>query len=237
MMIATDTPSNEALNQPTDAVLEAHELYRFFHTSTEETMALRGVSLTINRGEFVAIVGPSGCGKSTLLHCLCGIDVPDGGYVAVEGIRLSRRTEIERGKLRAQLIGVLLQSGNLFDHLDVADNIRAVQALGSSRAPLSPEQLLASVGIADRLHARPSTLSGGEAARASLAVSLANDPPILLADEPTGEVDEATERVLIDLLTERTTSGKAVVVVTHSDRVASAAHRVIRIADGKVVDA
>jgi putative ABC transport system ATP-binding protein len=227
-------PSPGEANDATAHALEAHELYRFFHTTTEETMALRGVSMTVARGEMVAIVGPSGCGKSTLLHCLCGLDEPDGGYVSIEGIRLSRRTEAERGRLRAQLIGVLLQSGNLFDHLDVGDNIRAAQHLAPGCARFSPQNLLDSVGLSAKLRARPSTLSGGEAARASLAVSLANDPAILMADEPTGEVDEDTERVLIDLLLARATSGKAVLVVTHSDRVASAAHRVIEVADGKI---
>jgi putative ABC transport system ATP-binding protein len=230
---------NQSPSVGTDALpaaLEAHELYRFFHTNTEETIALRGVSVSINRGELVAIVGPSGCGKSTLLHCLCGLEVPDGGFVVVDGVRISRRSEAERAALRAKLIGVLLQSGNLFEHLDVAENIQAAQALAPRGNQVSPAEVLEAVGLPDKLHARPSTLSGGEAARASLAVALANNPPILLADEPTGEVDEATERMLIDLLLHRTTLGHAVVVVTHSDRVAASAHRVIKIADGRIIN-
>lgn len=191
--------------------------------------------MSINRGELVAIVGPSGCGKSTLLHCLCGLEVPDGGFVVVDGVRISRRSEAERAALRAKLIGVLLQSGNLFEHLDVAENIQAAQALVPRGNHASPAEVLEAVGLPDKLHSRPSTLSGGEAARASLAVALANNPPILLADEPTGEVDEATERMLIDLLLHRTTLGHAVVVVTHSDRVAASAHRVIKIADGRII--
>lgn len=229
---------NQSRSVGTDALpaaLEAHELYRFFHTNTEETIALRGVSVSINRGELVAIVGPSGCGKSTLLHCLCGLEVPDGGFVVVDGVRISRRSEAERAALRAKLIGVLLQSGNLFEHLDVAENIQAAQALVPRGNHASPAEVLEAVGLPDKLHSRPSTLSGGEAARASLAVALANNPPILLADEPTGEVDEATERMLIDLLLHRTTLGHAVVVVTHSDRVAASAHRVIKIADGRII--
>lgn len=231
--------TNQSRSVGTDALpaaLEAHELYRFFHTNTEETIALRGVSVSINRGELVAIVGPSGCGKSTLLHCLCGLEVPDGGFVVVDGVRISRRSEAERAALRAKLIGVLLQSGNLFEHLNVAENIQAAQALAPRGKHVSPAEVLEAVGLPDKLHARPSALSGGEAARASLAVALANNPPILLADEPTGEVDEATERMLIDLLLHRTTLGHAVVVVTHSDRVAASAHRVIKIADGRIIN-
>ncbi|MFI5034955.1 MAG: ABC transporter ATP-binding protein [Acidimicrobiales bacterium] len=217
--------------------MEARELYRFFHTSTEETIALRGISVRIERGEMVAVVGPSGCGKSTLLHCLCGLDVPDGGHVSVDGIRLSRRSETERGALRSRFIGVLLQSGNLFEHLDIGENIRAAQSLGPRVARVGPAAVLDAVGLRDKLRARPSTLSGGEAARASLAVALANDPAILLADEPTGEVDAVTEGTIVELLLERTVEGRAVVVVTHSERVARSAHRVIRISDGRIVDA
>jgi putative ABC transport system ATP-binding protein len=235
-MVTSRHQSRTDFSVAVPAALEAHELYRFFHTSTEETFALRGVSLSINRGEMVAIVGPSGCGKSTLLHCLCGLEEPDGGFVVVDGIQISRRSEAERAALRAKLTGVLLQSGNLFEHLDVAGNIEAAQALAPRGDHVSPSEILDAVGLLDKLHARPSTLSGGEAARASLAVALANDPPILLADEPTGEVDEATELMLVDLLLHRTTLGHAVVVVTHSNRVAASAHRVIKVADGRIVD-
>jgi len=218
-------------------VLSAAELYRFFHAADgDETFALRGVSLDLQRGELVAVVGPSGSGKSTLLACMAGLDEPDGGHVSVAGYRMTRRPEAERAALRARWIGVLLQSGNLLDHLNVAANVRAAQAV----APKPDERtdvdaLIASVGLAARRHARPTTLSGGEAARAGLAVALANDPTVLLADEPTGEVDADSERTILDLLRERAHASKAVVVVTHSQKVAAAADRVVEVLDGRVV--
>lgn len=216
--------------------ITAHELYRFYHAGDDEVLALRGVSMAAVMGEVVAVVGPSGSGKSTLLACLGGLDDPDGGWVEVSGVRLSRRDESERAALRARSLGVLRQSGNLFDHLSLKQNVRAAQMLAPDARRPRPIDLLASVGIAGRATARPSTLSGGEAARAGLAVALANDPPILLADEPTGEVDERNERVILDLLRERAELGTAVIVVTHSERVAAAADRVLGMRDGKLDD-
>jgi putative ABC transport system ATP-binding protein len=219
------------------AVLEAYELYRFFHAGDDETFALRGVSLDVEAGEILAIVGPSGSGKSTLLACLAGLDEPDGGHVVVAGDRLTRRPERARAALRAQWIGMLSQTSNLIEHLTVAQNVAVANALaeGSGRARRSDP--VAAVGLANRSSAWPATLSGGESARAALAVALANDPPVLLADEPTGEIDAANENIVLGLLRERAEAGGAVVVVTHSDVVAEAADRVVHLRDGRVEDA
>jgi putative ABC transport system ATP-binding protein len=220
----------------TRAGIEARELYRFFHAGDDETFALRGVSVAAEPGEVLAIIGPSGSGKSTLLACLAGLDEPDGGHVVVAGQRLTRRSEDVRAALRARWIGMLSQSGNLLDHLSVEQNIRVAQGLVDGAQRPAPGELLALVGLEARAHARPTTLSGGEAARAGLAVALANEPAVLLADEPTGEVDRANEALILELLRARADAGAAVVVVTHSGRVADAADRVVRMSDGRVDD-
>jgi putative ABC transport system ATP-binding protein len=219
-----------------DPVLQARELYRFFHAGDDETFALRGVSLALAPGEMVAVMGPSGSGKSTLLACLAGLDEPDGGHVVVAGQRISRRPEPTRAALRARWIGVLQQSGNLFDHLTVAQNVQLAQELAGGTHARRVDEILAGVGLADRASARPTTLSGGEAARAGLAVALANDPPVVLADEPTGEVDLVSESRVLDLFRRGTEAGTGVLVVTHSARVADAADRVVRLLDGRIVD-
>jgi len=225
----------------TPPALRAVSLYRFFRAGDEETQALRGVSLAVEPGELVAVAGPSGSGKSTLLSCLAGLDTPDGGMVHVAGQRLSHRPERERTRLRARHIGLLFQSANLLEHLSVDANLALVQALVARRSEPAAAQrrlaLLRSLNIEQRSTATPSTLSGGEAARAGLAVALANDPAVLLADEPTGEVDADTERQIVGLLRSRADAGTAVVVVSHSAALAGAADRVIRLADGKVDDA
>ena len=220
----------------TEPVLEARDLYRFYHSGDSETLALRGVSLAVARFEFIAVTGPSGSGKSTLLAALAGLDDPDGGAVMVDGRRMTRRSHAERSAIRAESIGMLFQSDNLLEHLDIAQNIAIVQRLVRRRVSQTrPIALLERFGLAHRAHARPSQLSGGELARASLAVALANDPPILLADEPTGELDEAATGVVLEGLTSLAAGGRAVVVVTHSRRVAGVADREIRLRDGKVV--
>jgi putative ABC transport system ATP-binding protein len=202
------------------AVLQARSLYRFFHAGDDETLALRGVSLSLVPGEIVAVTGPSGSGKSTLLACLAGLDEPDGGMVSVAGERLSRRPEEARARMRSR-------------HLSVADNVAMAQRLAGGRRALSSD-VLERCSIAHRADARPAQLSGGELARAGLAVALANDPPVILADEPTGELDEVTAQRVLDLLAQLTEAGAAVLIVTHSPQVAARAHREIRLLDGQM---
>ena len=218
------------------AAISANDLYRFYHTGDTETRALRGVSLEVKRGELIAVMGPSGSGKSSLLACLAGIDEPDGGYVDISGARMTRRTEIERAKLRAQRIGVLMQSGNMLDQLTVRENLELARHLAGRNGD-GIWKSLARFGVEHRSHALPEELSGGELARASLALALINDPDVLLADEPTGEVDAENEARILELLGELASSGRAIVVVTHSPAVAAKANRVLHLADGRFVDA
>ena len=218
------------------SVLEAHELYRFFHVGDDETPALRGISLTLSAGEMVAVVGPSGSGKSTLLSCLTGLDEPDGGYVIVETSRLTRKSEVERAAIRGASFGILLQSGNLFQHLTVADNIRLPMMLAGALNETRVHALLQAVGLEHRGTAYPAQISGGETARAGLAVALAVDPPILVADEPTAEVDHRTEVRLIGHFKARCAAGKTTLLATHSAEVAGSADRVLHLRDGRIVD-
>lgn len=218
-------------------VIEGRELYRFYHVGDDETLALRGVSIEVNAGEIVAVVGPSGSGKSTLMACLAGLDEPDGGFVFINGERLSRRDERVRTAMRARLIGILLQSGNLFDHLTVEQNVRLKMRLAGRSDSGRVREVLDLVGISERRGAYPTQLSGGEASRAGLAVALAPRPPVLLADEPTGEVDSATEERILALFDEHRSSGGASLIVSHSEVIARRADRIVRLEDGKVVDA
>jgi putative ABC transport system ATP-binding protein len=216
--------------------LEAHELYRFFHVGDDETAALRGISLNISHGEIVAIMGPSGSGKSTLLACLTGLDEPDGGWVEVAGVRLTRRPQAERSRLRATNFGIMLQSGNLFAHLTVEQNIRMQMLLAGNLDERRLGFLLDSTHLEQRPRAYPTELSGGEMARAALAVALANDPPILVADEPTAEVDSDTEHRLIDLIERRRSAGRTTLFATHSEALARKADRTVLLRDGRVID-
>jgi putative ABC transport system ATP-binding protein len=217
------------------ALLQADSLYRFYHAGDDETLALQGVSLAIAAGEVVAVTGPSGSGKSTLLACLAGLDEPDGGMVSVDGERLSRRPEEQRAALRARKLGMLYQQANLVGHLSVEANVALAQRLGDARTGSAwRAEVLERCGITARAGARPSQLSGGELARAGLAVALANDPPVLLCDEPTGELDDVTAQRVLTLLRERAGAGAAVLIVTHNPEVAAAADREIRLRDGRI---
>jgi putative ABC transport system ATP-binding protein len=218
------------------SALEVKDMYRFYHTGDEETLALRGVSFEVEQGELVAVMGPSGSGKSTLLACISGIAEPDGGYAAISGVRITRKTEVERAAIRAAKMGIMLQSGSIFDQLSVYDNMLMKMWLAGKINLKRIEAIAAAVGLTERLHALPSRLSGGEAARASLAVALASDPDILLADEPTGEVDEANEEQLIRLFESYREGGGAAIIATHSDSVIARVDRVIRLHDGRIVD-
>lgn len=217
-----------------DPAVEARLLYRFFRAADEETLALKGVSLAVDAGEFVVVVGPSGSGKSTLLTCLAGLDEPDGGVVLVAGERMSHQPEQVRARIRARRVGFLAQSVNLFEHLTIDGNVAFVHALAADPDRAGRGDLLGLVGLAGRSRAYPGELSGGESARAGLAVALANDPAVLLADEPTGELDSATEADVLGLLVTTAGRGTAVLVASHSPAVAAVADRVVRLEDGRV---
>lgn len=217
------------------AAVEARSVYRFYRAGEEETLALQGVSLAVAPGELVVVVGPSGSGKSTLLSCMAGTDDPDGGAVLVEGRRISHQPEPVRAGIRARRIGVVAQSGNLFEHLTVEANVAFVQALTPNVGAASPGDLLRTVGLGTRAAAYPGELSGGEASRAALAVALANEPAVILADEPTGELDTVAESDMLALMSAAAVRGVAVVVASHSPAVAAVADRVIGLDDGRVV--
>jgi putative ABC transport system ATP-binding protein len=213
--------------------LVASDLYRFYHAEDSETLALRGVSLEVAVGEMVAVTGPSGSGKSTLLMCLAGLDDPDGGTVRICGERLSRRPEADRARMRARSIGVLFQSNNLVGHLSLQDNVALAQRVVDRSGDRGRRaEIVEQMGLTSRRRALPSQLSGGELARAGLAVALVNRPAVVLADEPTGELDTATAETVLELLKERARAGAAVVVVTHDPAVADRADRQLRLRDG-----
>jgi putative ABC transport system ATP-binding protein len=218
-------------------VLRARELYRFYRVGDEETLALRGVSLAVPSGKLLTVAGPSGSGKSTLLACLAGLDEPDGGSVYIGETRISHRPEHERSALRARHIGTLFQNANLLEHLTVRRNLELVQriARASDRAAARPstDALLDAVGLTWRGGARPSELSGGEAVRAGLAAALANNPDVLVADEPTGELDGKTEADVLRLIRDQADRGTAVIVASHSAAVAAMADEVIQLKDGQ----
>ncbi len=215
-------------------MLEAFELYRFYHAKEDETFAFRGFSLSLHAGEIAVVTGPSGSGKSTLLACLAGLDEPDGGHVELMGVAFTRRSEAERARLRARHIGILLQSGNLFDHLAVESNIRLQMRLAGKPDDGRLAHLLDILGLGGLRGALPFQLSGGETARAGLAVALAAEPDVLLADEPTAEVDALTEARILELLARRRRQGKATLIATHSMAVAGCADRRFAMQDGRL---
>ena len=219
--------------QAAQLALEARSLYRFYRAGDEETLALQGVSLRLERGEFVAVAGPSGSGKSTLLACLAGMDEPDGGSVVIAGQRISHRPEPERARVRARHVGMLFQNSNLLEHLTVAQNLALVRSL-PGRTQVDRPDVLALLSLSERAAAYPGQLSGGELARAGLAMALANAPTVLLADEPTGELDSVTESQVLELLSDAAARGTAIIVASHSLAVAAAAERVVRLDDGRV---
>ena len=216
-------------------VLRARNLYRFFHCDDEEICALRAVDIQVSSGELVAVLGPSGSGKSTLLACLAGTDEPDAGDVRILEERITRRPEPRRTAIRARYMGFLLQSDNLIEHLTVEENVVLPMRLACRWNKPQVAALLETLGLLHHRRAYPEQLSGGEAARAGLAVALAAAPKILLADEPTGEVDAVTEARVLEVMEKYCVDGGAAIVATHSAALAQRACRIIRLADGKIV--
>ncbi|MGI8536008.1 MAG: ABC transporter ATP-binding protein [Mycobacteriales bacterium] len=213
--------------------LAARGLHRFYRRGGNEVAALLDLSLTCTAGETVAVTGPSGSGKSTLLGLLAGLDDPDGGAVHVNGERISHRSPAAAAGIRARQVGVLTQGSGLLGHLTVLENVRFAASLRSGAGP-TPDELVDGLGLHAVRRSAPRTLSGGETARAGLAVALAGSPAVLLADEPTAEVSSEEESTVLELLTHWRPRDSATVIVTHSPAVAGHADRIVHLLDGRV---
>jgi putative ABC transport system ATP-binding protein len=200
--------------------------------------ALDGVDLTVQRGEFIAVVGPSGCGKSTLLHLIAALDRPDSGTIRVHGRDLATWGNLSR--YRAREVGLVFQLDNLMPSLTASENVQVPLfelGIGAGERRARADQLLALVGLGGKERQRPAELSGGERQRVAIARALANHPPILLADEPTGRLDSQSGRRVLDLMEDlHHRRGLTVVLVTHDPTVAARADRIVRMLDGRVVD-
>ena len=219
-------------------MLNLENVSKIYRTTEVETLALNEISMSAGPGEFVAIMGPSGCGKSTLLNVLGLLDTPSGGSYSFFGEEVSGRSEAQLTALRRDRIGFVFQSFNLIDDLTVAENVEV--ALLYRKVPAADRrrrvaEALERVGIAHRAKHRPQQLSGGQQQRVAVARALVSDPSLILADEPTGNLDTANGEAVMKLLTEAATAGVTVIMVTHSLAHASVAQRTIKLLDGRVV--
>lgn len=218
-------------------VIRLHDVIKVYREAEIETIALRGIDLTIQSGEFVAVMGRSGSGKTTLLNLIAGADRPTAGEVIVDGIALHRADEREREQLRGRSVGLVFQAQNLVPFLTLEENVRLVDWLADRRSdPKTASDLLGLVGLTERAGHRPGQLSGGEQQRAALACVLAASPAVLLADEVTGELDSVSAAQVMDLVRHvHESRGVTVVLVTHDPAVAARADRIVRLADGRIV--
>jgi putative ABC transport system ATP-binding protein len=216
--------------------LELIDVFRIFRLGSAETVALRGLELRVERGEFVAVLGPSGCGKSTMLMLAAGLDQPSAGEIRAFGRSLSRASEAALAEYRALELGIVFQSDNLWPALSAGENVAMSLRLAGHRDPDdAAAEALEAFGLAERRHHRSGALSGGEQQRVAIAAAAARGARLVLADEPTGELDRRNEQIVLEALEAlRAEHGSTVVVVTHSAPVASAADRVITLADGRV---
>ena len=226
-----------------NAILNVSGLHKSYHLGASEVQVLKGASLTVQRGEFLAITGASGSGKSTLLHLMGALDVPDRGHVTFDGKELFAGSSAERDHLRNVHFGFVFQFYHLLPELSAMENV-LLPAMVRYSIPAwlrrRPEcrgrakKLLEDMGLKGRLRHRPNELSGGELQRVAIARALINEPQVLLADEPTGNLDARTGKGILELLQGLNRDGQTVVMVTHDARVAGAADRVISLVDGKM---
>ena len=219
-------------------MLKLENVSKIYRTTEVETLALNEISMSAGPGEFVAIMGPSGCGKSTLLNVLGLLDTPSGGSYAFFGEEVSGRSEAQLTALRRDRIGFVFQSFNLIDDLSVAENVEV--ALLYRKVPAADRrrrvaEALERVGIGHRAKHRPQQLSGGQQQRVAVARALVSNPSLILADEPTGNLDTANGEAVMNLLTDAATAGVTVIMVTHSLAHAAVAQRTVKLLDGRVV--
>ncbi len=226
-----------------DFILKAEGLHKSYRMGATEVKVLKGVDLAVKSGEFVAIVGASGSGKSTLLHILGALDSPDKGVVAFGGRDLSRFSGDELNKFRNKMVGFVFQFYHLLDELSVLENVflpvmvsRSVVGWFSCRrwAKRRARELLVQLGLGERANHKPYQLSGGERQRVAIGRALMNEPRLLLADEPTGNLDSATGNGILDVFEKLNRAGQTIIMVSHDERIAERAGRIVMLADGKI---
>ncbi|HET9494662.1 MAG TPA: ABC transporter ATP-binding protein [Chloroflexia bacterium] len=223
-----------------DVIVEARDVHKTYDTGAVQVHALRGISLQIFRGEMAAIMGPSGCGKTTLLNCLAGLDGIDSGEVLIDNVPLHKMSDRQRTDLRARKMGFVFQFYNLLPVLSAIENVELPMLVsGSSAADARKRaaEALDMVSLSDRATHRPAELSGGQQQRVTIARALANNPAIIWADEPTGDLDSETSAEIMDLLHRlNKQNGQTFVLVTHAPEIGSQADRIIRMRDGLITD-
>lgn len=221
-------------------LINVQNLYKIYHEGLEsEVRALDGVSLTIDRGEFVAIIGASGSGKSTLMNILGCLDIPTYGDYHLDGTDITELTDRELAHIRNKEIGFIFQGYNLIPTLDAYENVELpliYQGISVWKREDMVMEALEKVNMADRAHHKPSEMSGGQQQRVAIARAIATRPPIIMADEPTGALDSKTGRHVLEILhTLHETEGSTIILITHDNGIASTAHRIVRISDGRIV--
>lgn len=220
-----------------ELIIRVRGLQKIYHVGDVDVPALRGVDLDVERGEFLAIVGPSGSGKSTLFHILGGLAPPTAGEVLIDGVELRKLTDSQRTELRRKKVGFVFQKYNLLPTLTAKDNIAIAQALAGTKSPPPDfEEILQLLGIKNRLNHKPRALSGGEQQRVAIARALVNQPAILLADEPTGNLDSANSNAVLEIFRDlNKRKRQTILMITHNPEAAAFADRTVTMRDGRIV--
>ncbi|WP_456372590.1 ABC transporter ATP-binding protein [Methanocaldococcus sp.] len=220
------------------ALIEGRNIWKIYGSGEAKTYALRGIDISINEGEFVAIMGPSGCGKSTLLNILGLLDVPTKGEVYIKGKKTTLMNENERAIFRRKISGFIFQQFHLIKTLTALENVELPMILDEKDKKYRrkrAKKLLEMVGLAERIYHYPNQLSGGQQQRVAIARALANNPKIIFADEPTGNLDSKSGKIVMDLLKELNEKGITIIMVTHDENLSKYASRIIKMKDGKIV--
>ncbi|MGO9096698.1 MAG: ABC transporter ATP-binding protein [Bryobacteraceae bacterium] len=222
-----------------EPIIEVRDLRKIYRAGDVEIHALRGVNLTVEAGELLCVVGPSGSGKSTLFHILGGLTPPTSGQVLIGGRDLSRLSDAERTELRKKMVGFVFQKYNLLPTLSAADNIAIARYIAGTGTVQDPkfEEMLELLGIGQRMNHKPRALSGGEQQRVAIARAIVNHPAILLADEPTGNLDSKNSEAVLGVLRDLNERlGQTVLMITHDPNVAAYGHRIVHMLDGEIVE-
>lgn len=222
-----------------NTIIELKNVWKIYQMEDVKVQALKGVNLRIEKEEFVAIMGPSGSGKSTLLHMIGVLDRPTTGKIFLNGVDISRLNDSELARLRGKEIGFVFQTFNLYPTLTALENVELPMLIVEKNKKERKErtlELLKIVGLEERAEHLPSQLSGGESQRVALARALANDPNLILADEPTGNLDSKSGNEIMKIFVKLNESGKTVVVITHDQNIASHAQKIVKIKDGKILE-